>query len=146
MTPTVADSRADAVPGWYWAVALAALLFEGLGCFMYLSQVGADPASLPIDQQATWRATPDWIVAAYGTAVWVGLLGALALLLRRRIAQPLLGVSLVAVCVQFGGVLLVPGLRETISSDALIVPTFIVLIAFGLFRFARMAGRRGWLR
>ena len=139
------DGKTQAVPGWYWAVALAALLFEGLGCFMYLAQVGADPASLPLDQQAMWQATPKWMLAAYAAAVWVGLLGAFALLLRRRIAVLLLGVSLIAVCIQFGGVLLVPALREAMPSDALIVPTFIILIALGLFRFARIAARRGWI-
>jgi hypothetical protein len=74
------------VPGWYWAAALGALLWNGFGCFMYLSQVGMDAAEmakLPAVQQEVWRAMPAWAVGAYALAVWVGLLGAIGLLLRR---------------------------------------------------------------
>ena len=55
-----------------------------------------------------WDATPTWMVAAYAIAVWVGLAGALLLLLRRKLAVPLLLVSLIAVIVQFSGLFLVP--------------------------------------
>lgn len=133
-------------PGWYWAIAVAALLFEGLGCFMYLNQVGTDPAGLPVDQRTMWLATPKWMIAAYGIAVWVGLMGAIALMFRRRIATLLLGISLIAVCVQFSGLLLVKPLRDATPSDALLVPTLIILIGLGLLRFARLATRRGWMR
>ena len=57
-----------------------------------------------------WEATPPWMVAAYAIAVWVGLAGAALLLMRRKLAVPLLLVSLVAVVVQFGGLLLVPAI------------------------------------
>ena len=81
-----------------------------------------DPASLPIDQSAMWEATPPWIVGAYAVAVWVGLVGAVLLLMRRKLAEPLLLVSLLAVVVQFGGVLLVPALREVTPDSAYTLP------------------------
>ena len=67
-----------------------ALLFEAFGCCMYLAQVSADRAALPLDQRAMWDATPTWMVAAYAIAVWVGLAGAALLLLRRKLAVPVL--------------------------------------------------------
>ncbi|HLL29602.1 MAG TPA: hypothetical protein VK403_01270, partial [Allosphingosinicella sp.] len=93
------------VPGWYWAVALAALLWNGFGCFMYVSQVGMDAAEmarLPEVQQEVWRAMPAWAVGAYAIAVWAGLLGAIGLLLRRLWARLAFAASLTGVVVQFG--------------------------------------------
>ena len=140
--------RNDAVPGWYWLVAGAALLFEGIGCYAYLLEVMRTPqelAGLPLDQRQLALSTPSWITAAYAVAVWSGLLGAIALLMRRRLAVWLLLLSLVAVAVQFGGIFLVPELRSTIPSDQLLGPILIVAIAYGVWQFALIARRRGWL-
>ncbi len=134
------------VPGWFWAAAGLALLFEAFGCFMYLTQVTTDPVSLPIDQRAMWNATPPWIVAAYAVAVWNGLIGALLLLMRRRLAVPVLLVSLIAVLVQFGGVILVPALRQVTPDDAFTLAIVIIVACYGIFMLSRLAGKRGWLR
>lgn len=134
------------IPAWYWIAAGLALLFEATGCFMYLAQVGADRATLPLDQRAMWDATPSWMVAAYAIAVWVGLAGAALLLLRRKLAVPVLLVSLIAVIVQFSGLMLVPQLRQTVPDTALAGPIAIVVGCYLIFHFARLAERRGWLR
>ena len=136
----------SAIPAWYWAAAGLALLFEALGCFIYLSQVTADHAALPLDQRAMWDATPTWMVAAYAIAVWVGLAGAVLLLLRRKLAVPVLLVSLIAVVVQFSGLFLVPQLRQTVPDTALAMPIAIIVICYGIFQLARLANKRGWLR
>ncbi len=134
------------VPGWFWVAAATALLFEAFGCVTYLTQVTTDPASLPIDQRAMWNATPAWMVGAYAAAVWVGLIGATLLLMRRRLAVPLLLVSLIAVLVQFGGVMLVPALRQVTPDDAFTLPILIIAACYAIFMLSRLAGRRGWLR
>jgi len=134
------------VPTWFWVAAVLALLFEAAGCFMYLAQVSADRATLPLDQRAMWDATPTWMVTAYAIAVWVGLAGAALLLMRRKLAVPLLLVSLIAVIVQFSGLFLVPQLRQTVPGTALAGPIVIVVGCYLIFHLARLAGRRGWLR
>ncbi len=138
--------RDSAVPGWFWAAAGLALLWEILGCFMYVSQVTTDPASLPIDQRAMWEASPTWMIAAYAIAVWIGLAGAVLLLMRRRLAVLLLLVSLVAVLVQFSALVLVPQLRDSTPSDALLVPVVIIIACYAIWQLAKLAQRRGWLR
>ena len=140
------DSEARVIPGWFYAVAGLALLFEAFGCWTYVSQVSADVATLPLDQRAMWDATPTWMTAAYAIAVWVGLAGAAMLLLRRKLAVPLLLVSLIAVIVQFSGLFLVPQLRQTVPESALIAPVVLILACYLIFQFARVAQRRGWLR
>ncbi|MCY7340021.1 MAG: hypothetical protein LH465_08770 [Sphingomonas bacterium] len=137
---------ATAVPGWFRPLAGLALLWQAFGCYMYLTQIGADPAGLPLDQRAMWDATPSWMIAAYAVAVWVGLVGAGLLLLRRRLAVPLLLISVIAVVVQFSGLLLVPALRQITPSDALAMPIIIFVVAYGIYHLATLARKRGWLR
>lgn len=137
-----------AVPAWYWAAAIAALLFELLGGFFYLAEVRMTPeeiSALPLDQAALLAARPGWYYAAFGTAVWVGLAGTIGLLLRRSWAKPALLVSLIAVIVQFSAIFIVPEMR-TVTSDALLGPVVVIILCYGIFNLSQLACRRGWLR
>jgi hypothetical protein len=145
---SVAAVTGGSPPAWYWVAAVLALLFECIGCFFYLAEVRLTPeqiAMMPLDQAAMLSARPGWYYAAFGVAVWVGLAGAVGLLLRRAWAVPALLISLIAVIVQFSSVLIVPEMRN-ISSDALLGPIVVALICYGIYMLARLARRRGWLR
>nr|WP_293854950.1 hypothetical protein [Sphingomonas sp. SCN 67-18] len=138
-----------AAPRWYWAVAVAALLWEAMGCFAYLSQMRMSPAemaALPAAQRDIWLAMPAWLGGVYAIAVWVGLCGAAALLLRRRWARTCFIVSLLAVLVQFGWVFAATPILQSMGAGAAAFPLLIVLIAALLVRFSLVAVRRGWLR
>jgi hypothetical protein len=137
------------VPGWYWAVAVLALLWEAAGCYSYLTKVSMDAAALaqlPAAERDIWTAMPAWVVGAFAVAVWVGLTGAVGLLLRRRWARPAFAVSLVAVIVQFGWTFLATPALSTIGTSAAAFPALILLAAAVLLWFAGLAARRGWLR
>jgi hypothetical protein len=149
MDDTEAEPAAATPPSWYWVIAIATLLFELAGCFFYLVEVkmsAADLSALPIDQAAMLAARPGWYYVAFAIAVWIGLAGAVLLLLRRQWAVWVLLVSLVAAIVQFSSVLIVPGMRAITPSDALFVPIVIIVIAYAVWQFAKLSGRRGWLR
>lgn len=133
-------------PRWFTLAALAAVAWEIVGCAMYLMQVRVDPASLPVDQRALWDAAPGWMVAAYAVAVWVGLAGAILLVMRRRLSEKLLLVSFIAVLVQFSALLLVPELRNLTTSDALFLPFVIIVACYVIWHFAFTSRRAGWLR
>lgn len=133
-------------PVWFAVLAVLAILWEALGCVMYVSQVTVDPASLPLDQRAMWDATPAWSIGAYAIAVWVGLVGAILLFLRRRQSVPLLFISLLAVAVQFSALILVPDLSGNMSSDMLLLPVVIFIICYGIFHLALLGKKKGWLR
>jgi len=149
MTDDNQTAAADGNPPiWYWIAAIAALLFECLGCFFYLAEVRLTPeqiATLPLDQAAMLTARPAWYYAAFGTAVWVGLAGTIGLLLRKRWAVPALLVSLVAVAVQFSAVFIVPAMR-VVTSDALLGPIVVIVACYGIYMLSRLAKRQGWLR
>lgn len=134
------------VAAWYMPAAVASLLFMVMGCIIYLMHVFADPAAMPLDQRAAYEAEPMWVTAAFATAVWVGAVGALMLVLRRKYAEILLLVSLVAVLVWLAGLLLVAGLRENMSANDLLVAIVVTALTWTIFWFARHSRQRQWLR
>ena len=142
----MAEEYPAVAPRWITLAALAALAWEILGCAMYVMQVSVDPAALPADQRQLWDATPAWMTGAYAVVVWVGLVGAILLLMRRKLAEPLLLVSLIAVIVQFSGLLLLPEIRNLVSSDMLFLPFLIIVVCGVIWHLARRARRSGWLR
>ena len=134
------------VAGWYLPAAVASLLFMALGCILYLVHVLADPATMPLDQQAAYLAEPIWVTAAYAVAVWVGVIGAGMLVRRSKLAEPLLMVSLAAVLVWLAGLLVVTELRESMSANDLLVAIVVTALTWTIFWFARHSRQRGWLK
>lgn len=133
------------VAGWFMPAAVASLLFMGLGCVMFLMQVLADPSVMPLDQRAAHDAQPVWVTIAMGIAVGVGAIAAVMLVLRNRLAEPLMTVALAAVLLWLAGLLLVSGLRENMSANDLIVAIVVTALIWTIFWFARHSRQRGWL-
>jgi len=134
------------VAGWFIIAAVASLLFMGLGCVSYLMHVLANPATMPLDQRAAYEAEPAWVTGAYAVAVWIGLIGALLLVVRRRPAEWALLISLIAVLVWLAGLVLVTPLRESMSANDLLVAIVVTALTWTIYWFARHSGQRGWLR
>ena len=134
------------VAGWYMAAAVGSLLFMLVACGGYLIDVTTDPSQLPLDQRVVVEARPAWAMAAYAIAVWVGLAGAAMLLLRKKLAQPLLLVSLVAAVVTFLPYAIVPDVRDNVTTNDIAVALVILAITWTIFWFARHSAQRGWLR
>ena len=134
------------VAAWFMVAAVASLLFMVLGCVSYLMHVFADPATMPLDQRAAYAAEPAWVTGAYAVAVWVGLAGAILLVLRRRFAEPALLLSLVATLVWLAGLVLVRDLRENMSANDLLVAIVVTALTWTIYWFARHSRMRGWLR
>jgi len=133
------------VARWFKLGAIASVLFMVLGCASYLMQMTLDTATLPLDQRAMMDAVPSWMNAAFAVAVWVGLAGSVMLLMRKKLAEPLLLVSLIAVLVQFSAYFIDPELSEAVPADGLVIPVIIVIITWTVFWFARHSKQRGWL-
>jgi len=131
--------------GWYLPAAIAAVLFMALACAMYAMHLTADPAAMPIDERAAYDALPAWVIGAYGVAAIVGLVGAVLLVLKRRIAETALQISLLAILVWLAGLLVIPQLRETMTANDLAIALVVVALFWTIFWFARHSRQRGWL-
>ena len=134
------------VASWYMPGAVASLLFMVLGCASYLMHVFTDPDLLPLDERMAYLAEPAWVTGAYAIAVWVGLAGTVLLLLKNKLAEPVLGVAVVSVLAWLAGLLLVAPLRNAMSANDLIVALGVTALTWTIFWFARHSRQRGWLR
>jgi hypothetical protein len=134
------------VAAWFKWAALATLAWMLLGVVNYLWQVTLDPATLPPDQQTFVAAVPDWMLSFFALAVWIGLAGAVLLVLRRKAAEPLLLGSLVACLIQFTAYFVHAPLREAMPRYGLVNPVLILAITWTIYWFARRSRQRGWLR
>lgn len=126
------DAMKPAVPGWFWAVAVLALLWEAMGCYAYLTTITSTDDTLPA-----------WVSAAFAVAVWVGVSGAILLLMRQRLARTAFAVSLLAAIVELAGILFVA--KPATGGRPAALYAAIVAGAILLW-FADFSAKRGWLR
>jgi magnesium-transporting ATPase (P-type) len=131
---------------WYLIGAIASLLFMAAACAMYGLHVATNPQSLPLDQRTVFEVEPLWVTSAFGLGAVAGLAASALLVLRRRMAQPLMLISLVAMVAWLAGLLLVPGLRDVITTNDIAVAIVVVAITWTIFWFARHSNQRRWLR
>ena len=134
------------VARWYMIAAIASVLFMLVGCVGFVLDRMTDPSSLPLDQRTVVMARPLWSLVAYGLAVWVGLAGAVLLVMKRKLAEPLLLVSLMAAVFTFLPYAVVPGVRDNVSTNDIAFALVILAITWTIFWFARHSRQRGWLR
>jgi hypothetical protein len=135
-------------PKWFLPVAIAALVWNLLGCAAYLSDVMLTPedvAKMTANQQALYAARPAWSVAATAIAVWGGAAGCLGLIVRKRWAMPLLIASLAGVIVQDVSLFGLSRTAAQIPPVALVLQGLVLVIAIGLVLLARKAAARGWI-
>ena len=138
----------NAVPKWFTPVAVLALLWNLLGCFMIWMDATLTPdavAALPADQQAIHAARETWMVIGSIVAVAAGALGSLGLVLKRRWATPLLILSVLGLVVQDLGFALISRTLP-IPMAGWIMQGLVLVIAILLVVMARKAAAAGWLR
>jgi hypothetical protein len=131
--------------GWFMPAAIASLLFMGLWCVSFLMHVFANPSAMPLDQRAAYEAEPLWVTGAYAIAVVVGVAGTILLIMKRKIAEAALLVSLIAVLIWVAGLLLVTPLRDSMSANDLLVAIVVAALTWTIYWFARHSRQRGWL-
>ena len=131
---------------WYVAAASASLVVMLLICVAYAVHLTTDPATLALDERALFEAEPGWVSGAFGLTGITGAIGGILLLARRRLAEPVLLISLVTVAIWFGGLLLVPRLRDLLTTGEIAMALVVCAITWTIFWFARHSRQRGWLR
>ena len=130
---------------WYMGAALASLAFMLLICVAYAVHLTTNPASLALDERALYEAEPNWVSGALGLTGVFGSIGAALLLMRRKLAELVLLVSLAASALWLAGLLLVPKLRELLTTGEIAAAFAICAIAWTIYWFAHHSRQRGWL-
>lgn len=143
-----ASARPHHAPWHLWLVGTLGLLWDSMGAFDYLmtqTQNESYMSQFNPEQLEFFYGFPTWVVAFWALAVWGGVLGTLLLLLRRRVAAPVLLASFLAMIVtSIHSFLLSNGLEVTGGAE-LAFSGLIFIFALGLWLYARAMAQRGVL-
>ena len=137
------------VQAYFWIIGIAALIWNAMGVFAYLGNVFMSEeafAQMTEAEQRLMEEIPAWATGAFAIAVFAGLLGALGLLLRKKWAAPVFGLSLIAILIQQVYNHLIAKMYTVTGSGSLVFALMIVVIGVILYLLARSWSRKGWFR
>lgn len=138
-------------PWHLWAVGVASLLWNSGGALDYVMTQTRVPAYLSqfTDvQRAYFTSFPAWFVAAWAIAVWAAVAGSLLILVRRRLAVPVLWISLIAMITTsaYDQFLAEYSLSAVIGPAALLLSAALALVAVFVLLYAIRQRATGVLR
>ena len=132
----------------FWLISTLALIWNLIGVFNYLTQAFMTDeilASLPQDQQLMYQEVPAWVTAAFALAVFSGTLGALLMLLKKKIATTFFILSFIGIISQMSYGLLINENTDSYGPMGLLMPFMIISIGGYLIWYSKKAAEYTWL-
>ena len=142
------ENQSTKVPGWFWVVAIIALIWNIMGVMAYLGQAFMTDEAMQMMTQAEqdlYNSTPSWATAAFAFAVWAGLLGCILLLLRKKLAYSMFIISIMGVLIQSINSFFLSNAVEVYGTQGMVMSTLIIGFAVFLLWFSKRSISRGWL-
>ena len=133
-------------PKWFWWVSGFGLVWNLIGVAAFVGQMTMDLGTLPDAERIFFEERPFWATAGFGIAVASGVLGCVAMLLRKSWAVPMLLLCIGGITVQIFHSLALTNSIEIFGVGGLVQPIAVFLIAVLLTWFARVSEREGWVR
>lgn len=135
------NSTNNKPPIWFWIASVLALVWNGMGVMQYLQQAyntESFKAMCTPEELEMYANLPSWYTAVFAFAVFGGLLGCIALLLRKKFAYILLLISLIAVIIQMSYVTFSLKMANAMTPMIIIVGILLVWLA-------KSATKRNWI-
>ena len=132
----------------FYVISSVALVWNLMGVFNYLGQVLMTDEvlkSLPKDQQLMYQDDPSWVTAAFAVAVFFGTLGAIFLLLKKKVSSTFFILSFVGIFVQMTYGLLITENTDSYGPLGLVMPLMIIAIGAYLIWYSKKANENRWL-
>lgn len=132
----------------FWLISSLALIWNLIGVFNYLTQAFMTDeilASLPQDQQLMYQEVPAWVTAAFAVAVFSGTIGAVLMLLKKKIATTFFILSFIGIISQMSYGLLINENTDSYGPMGLLMPFMIISIGGYLIWYSKKAAEYTWL-
>jgi hypothetical protein len=148
----MSESQATGGTGapWHlWVTGALALSWNAVGAMDYVmtqTKNASYMSGFTAEQLAFFYSLPIWVVSTWAIGVWGGVLGALLLLARKRLAVWIFLVSVLGVVgTTFHNYILSNGMNVIGDAFSLGFTVVIFAVALGLFLYSRAMQRRGVL-
>jgi hypothetical protein len=132
----------------FWIISAIALIWNLMRVNQYIQQAymtESFKAMYTEEQLAMITSSASWVTAVFAIAVFGGFFGALALLLRKKIAKILFIISLIGIVAQMYHNLFVIDSVAIYGPGAAIMPTMILAFALFLLWYSKFAEKKNWL-
>ena len=132
----------------FYVISSVALVWNLMGVFNYLGQVLMTDEvlkSLPKDQQLMYQDVPSCVTAAFAVAVFFGTLGAIFLLLKKKVSSTFFILSFVGIIVQMTYGLLISENTDSYGPLGLVMPLMIIAIGGYLIWYSKKAAENRWI-
>lgn len=136
------------IPKWYKTVTIIAVIWNMLGVLAFIGHIMMTPevlATLPVAEQELYKNTPMWATVAFAAAVFAGLLGSIALVLKKAFSLPILIISLIGIIVQDINSFFLTNTLDVYGAQAVIMPLLVVIIAALLIVLAKKGLKQQWI-
>lgn len=140
-------SNMSPIPKWFWVVAIIALLWYLMDMSTFVMRVFMLEQmlqSMPDAQKTLYLAMPSWVNGIFAAEVFGGVLGCVALLLRKKWALPLFCISIVGVLCQTFYIYFLSDAIRIMGAPAIVMPLVAIVIGVGMIVLARVSMSEGW--
>jgi hypothetical protein len=148
----MSEAQGTKTPGrpWHlWLIGILGGLWNAMGVISFMltqMKVEAVMSQFPPQQRQYFESFPLWAVAFWAIGVFGGVIGCLLLLLRNRLASPVLLASVIGTIVSnLGGLFLLGGMEVMRETGGLGLTLFPIIFAAVLASYARAMSRKGVL-
>ncbi len=122
----------------FWFIAAAGLVWNLMGCLNFITQSNPETvAQMPEVYQVIINGRPAWATAGFAIGVFGGAVGCILLLMRKRVAVPVLILSGAGVVLTSAFTAMIVGVEPSMVLS--------ILVAAALIWYAIIARRVGWL-
>lgn len=134
------------VPMWFWIASVFFLLWNILGVLSFVGHAFMSHEDMTAEQVELLKEFPIWTYVVFAIAVATGFLGSVALLMRKKWANLMFLVSLIAVLIQMThNVFLTKSIEVYGMAQAITMPILVVVLAVILVWFSRFSTKKTWL-
>ena len=142
------STKPIALPVWFWVVSLLAMLWflmDMSAFFMRVTVTEEARMMMTGRDQYLHRDYPLWVNMVFAFEVFGGLLGSLALLLKRRLALVLFALSLMGVLGQSSFVYFISDAIDVLGMPLILMPLLSIAIGTAMIAVSRRAIAQRWL-